>query len=74
MEPLTLTAFEVGQLYAALGTKGMALLSPELRTKIKDSFRENRSRDGERPVADPYEYATDEGDPQPPVEEPPDAE
>lgn len=60
MDPLTLTPFEIGQLYAALGVKGMAMLSPELRTKIKDSFKAERAGGDTPPANDAYEYATHE--------------
>ncbi len=59
MEPVTFTPFEVGQLYAALGTRGMAMLSPELRLKLKDAFH---SEQADSSLRDAYYYATDEGE------------
>jgi hypothetical protein len=37
---VTLTSFELGQLYAALGVSGLNKLSPELRRKLKDAFKQ----------------------------------
>lgn len=53
----TFTLFELGQIYATLGVKGMALLSPELRHKLKGEFEQARRATGKK---DGFYYATDE--------------
>jgi hypothetical protein len=60
--PVTLDAFEIGQLYVLLGDKGLGKLSPELRKKLKDAFEDNRASGG--PVShDKYYYnSTEEPD------------
>ena len=63
MEQVILDAFEVGQLYVALG-KDIGKLSPELRRKLKVTWESSRAATKEvRPVTperDAYFYATDE--------------
>lgn len=46
--PTTITEHEAGQLYAALGVKGMMLLTQELRDKIRKARPD--SEDPDEPV------------------------